>query len=267
MSILRREGFPKEGELVIATVKRVERHGAIVSLDEYDGLEAFVHVSEISLKWVRNITDYLRVGQRTVLKVIRSNPDTLQVDVSLRRVSNKEHDEKMWEWSRKVKAARLIEAVAKETGTPMHLIEEHLVQPVRSRGLNFYSFLEELAMGEALPSWVKLPEAFTAKLIEKCVRDLKRPGHVAKAIVKMSSRKGGVEAIRRAAETCAAIDPSSVKVTIVGSPRYLVRVEGRDLQDAESKLKACIERMRAVLSNEGDVVEVLPAGKEVQERG
>lgn len=251
---------------MVATVKKVERHGATLSLDEYEGLEAFVHLSEISLKWVRNISDYLRVGQRTVFKVIRSNPDTLQVDVSLRRVSNKEHDEKMLEWSRKVKVVRLIDAVAKETGTPAHVVEEGLLRPIRARGLSIYSFLEELAMGEPLPDWVKLPEVFATKLVEKCLRDLKRPGHVVKAIVKLSSKKGGVEAIRRAAETATAIDPNSIRVTVIGSPRYLLRVEGRDVQDAASKLSSCIEKMKGVLSNEGDVVEVLPFGREGQEK-
>ncbi|MCX8203280.1 MAG: S1 RNA-binding domain-containing protein [Nitrososphaeria archaeon] len=261
MSVLRKEGFPREGELVVATVKRVERHGAIVALEEYDGLDAFVHVSEISLKWVRNITDYLRVGQRAVLKVIRSNPETLQVDVSLRRVSNKEREEKMIEWSRKVKAARLIEAVAKETNTPMHVVEQGLVQPLRERGINVYSFLEELAMGEPLPGWIKVPEAFAAKLAEKCARDLKRPVHVAKAVVKPSSRRGGVDAIRRAVEEAISVDPRSVRITVIGSPRFFVRVEGRSPEEAESRLRACVERMRAVLPNEGDVVEVLPAAE------
>lgn len=37
-------------------------------LEEYDSLEAFVHISEITLKWVRNVRDYLREGREKYLR-------------------------------------------------------------------------------------------------------------------------------------------------------------------------------------------------------
>ncbi|MCD6591530.1 MAG: S1 RNA-binding domain-containing protein, partial [Thaumarchaeota archaeon] len=51
---------PKPGDLVIGLVKRIERYGAYLDLLEYPGWEGLVHISEISLKWIRNIRDYLR---------------------------------------------------------------------------------------------------------------------------------------------------------------------------------------------------------------
>ncbi|MCD6421710.1 MAG: S1 RNA-binding domain-containing protein, partial [Thaumarchaeota archaeon] len=62
---------PKPGDLVVGVVKRVERYGAYLNLIEYPGWEGFVHISEISLKWIRNIRDYLRENQREVFKVLR----------------------------------------------------------------------------------------------------------------------------------------------------------------------------------------------------
>ncbi|RJS86435.1 S1 RNA-binding domain-containing protein, partial [Candidatus Bathyarchaeota archaeon] len=49
-----RPEWPEVGELVVATVRRIESYGAYVTLDEYDDKEGLLHISEISPSWVRN---------------------------------------------------------------------------------------------------------------------------------------------------------------------------------------------------------------------
>ncbi len=261
--LLKKKGFPKEGELVVATVKETFKHGAVVTLDEYEGLEAFVHISEVSLKWVRNISDYLRVGHKTVLKVIRSDPEKMQVDASLRRVSKKEQAEKMMEWSRRVKVSKMLEAVMKETGTTLEVVVSGLIEPALERGREVHELLEEVASGEELPSWVRLPKDFAEKLVERARRELKRPTYVVKAVVKMTSRYGGVERLKRAAEEGMAVADGQVRITLIGSPRYLIRVEAYDKEKAEAILSEVIGRMRSVLSGPGDELKVLegPGGE------
>ena len=56
--------LPEAGDLVIATVKEVTGHGAYVSLDEYQQLTAFLHISEIATGWIRNIERYVDLNKR-----------------------------------------------------------------------------------------------------------------------------------------------------------------------------------------------------------
>ena len=56
--------LPEIGEIVIATIKKTGDHGAYVSLDEYDNIQGFLHISEIAPGWVRKVTKYVKEGDK-----------------------------------------------------------------------------------------------------------------------------------------------------------------------------------------------------------
>src|SRR5438128_7913547 len=110
--------MPEIGDLVVASVTRVEDYGAYVKLDEFSGIEGLVHISEISTTWVRNIRNHAREGQKLVLKVLRVSPQRNQIDLSLRRVTGREKSEKMLEWKKERKADAIIKSAADKMNKP-----------------------------------------------------------------------------------------------------------------------------------------------------
>ena len=78
--------WPDEGDLVVGTVHKVVGYGAFASLEEYEGKEAFIHISEVSSGWVKNIRDHVRENQKIVARVLRVNPKKGHVDVSMKRI-------------------------------------------------------------------------------------------------------------------------------------------------------------------------------------
>src|SRR6266480_2960343 len=114
--------FPEVGDLVVATVKRVEDYGAYVKLDEFAGIEGLVHISEMATTWVRNIRDHAREGQKLVLKVLRVNPQRNQIDLSLRRVTGREKSEKLL-GAKKIRRPRGSEIKIYTIGAPKYRIE------------------------------------------------------------------------------------------------------------------------------------------------
>ena len=100
------DGLPGRNELVVATIQEVTKHGCYVSLDEYNRQKAYVHISEISRTWVKNIRTHVREGQRIVAKVLRVDPRKGQIDLSIKRVPEQmkkltEYEEKYREQSRR----------------------------------------------------------------------------------------------------------------------------------------------------------------------
>ena len=57
----------KPGDIVNGKITNILGYGAFVVVGEYDGL---VHISEFSDNYVKNINDFVKVGQELRLKVI-----------------------------------------------------------------------------------------------------------------------------------------------------------------------------------------------------
>lgn len=238
--------LPETGEIVIGTVKRVDKFGAYVSLDEYENADAFIHVSEISLRWVRNIRDYLKEGQKAVFKVLRSDPTTMQVDLSLRRVSKREKVEKLLWWKKKQKVKRIIKLLADRTGLDRSELEKNLFESTKGKEAELYDVFERLARDEAVPDSLRgLPENVLKTLIEIVKQEIKKKSVVKKGTLVLYCQSGnGVVVIRDAVKEAMSLanKDQSVTITVIGAPRYLLRVEAEDDETSERLLNQAAEK-------------------------
>src|SRR5947208_16656954 len=92
--------MPEPGEIVVCTVREITSHGIYVNLDQYGGMNGFLHVSEISTAWERNIERVAKPQQRAVLKVIRADRTRKEIDLALGQVTNEGRRAKNSEWQR-----------------------------------------------------------------------------------------------------------------------------------------------------------------------
>lgn len=63
----------KAGEELTGTVTGIQPYGAFVALDEET--QGLVHISEITYGFVKDIHDYLSVGQEVKVKVLDVDPE------------------------------------------------------------------------------------------------------------------------------------------------------------------------------------------------
>src|SRR6202162_1959880 len=106
--------LPERGDIVLCTVREITPHGIYVDLDEYNGINGFLHISEISTGWVRHIDKVAKPQQKLVLKVIRAERSRREIDLSLRQVTNEERRSKLIEWKQKEKAVTIMSMVKKD---------------------------------------------------------------------------------------------------------------------------------------------------------
>ena len=72
----------KKDQIVTGCVTGIEKYGVFVSLDEY--YSGLIHISEISDNFVRNIEDYVKLGESIKAKVI--DVDSFHVKLSIKNL-------------------------------------------------------------------------------------------------------------------------------------------------------------------------------------
>ena len=238
--------WPEVGDLLVATVKRVESYGAYVILDEYREKEGLLHISEISSRWVRNIRNHVRPGQKVVLQVLRTDPSKGQVDLSLRRVSRDEKRKKLESWKKARKAETLLAQAAQELGVSLDALYGSAgVKLVEGYG-GLYEGLEVASKNGVEALREVGVDARAAETIAKIAQDkIVIKGVTVQGVFEatvMSSN--GVTDIKDAfmkAEEVAQEHEATVKIYTLGAPKYRVELTAEDYKKAEQALEHVVK--------------------------
>ncbi len=234
--------LPEQGEIVIVTVTKIMDHGAYVTLDEFNGIQGFLHVSEIAPGWIRSVSRFIKVGEKKVLLVKRVNTKRSDIDLSLKQVSNDQKKKKILEVKRYEKGRTLLDGVksrANLSEDDMDKLEESLYSKFDS----VYDAFSGIARnGIAVIGDLKLAGATLAAIEEICSK-IKLPSVEIRGIMEISSgRSDGVEIIR--AVLLDTLKKQNVTISYLGAPKYRISVTAGDFKSAERELKPLIEQIQ-----------------------
>lgn len=90
-----RLGRYQVGQLVEGTITRLTKFGAFARLEEE--LEGLIHISEISEKRIEHPKEVLKEGDVVTLRVIKIDPETHRIGLSLRKVDSMAYAEMDWQ--------------------------------------------------------------------------------------------------------------------------------------------------------------------------
>jgi translation initiation factor 2 subunit 1 len=244
--------LPERGEIVLCTVREITPHGIYVDLDEYNGINAFLHISEISTGWVRNIERVAKPQQKLVLKVIRSERSRKEIDLSLRQVTNEEKRGKLIEWKQKERATTIMVMVKKQLS--MDDVQfRNLVAKLEAEFGSLYEALEVASKkGEKAFSLLGLPAELVKIVTDVATEKITPPRYEVGAIVELSSRApDGIEQIKKVLGLAVASSAADIKITYVGAPRYRLRVTAEDYKQADKIMNSALQRIQEGIGKHG----------------
>lgn len=232
--------YPEKGEIVIGTVVEIFSQGAFITLDEYDDKKGMLHISEISLKWVRNIRDYVREGQKVVLHVLDVSEKRGHIDLSLRRVADSQRKNKLQEVKQSQRSRKLLSLVAQELGED----EEKFINNVSEKLLEdydtVYAGLEAITVSGEIPKNLKLGKKEKKTLLEHIQNSIKPPFVEITGYVELQSfSSNGLEDVKKSINQILEHSPKActMNVSYVSAPMYRISVRAPDYKKAENALK------------------------------
>jgi translation initiation factor 2 subunit 1 len=245
----RKPEWPEVGDLVIATIETVTDYGAYAKLDEYNK-RGLLHVSEISSSWIRNIHDFVREGQKVVLKVLRVDTEKGHIDLSLRRVTKRERIEKILSWKKERKAEALLREVAEKVGSTGEEVYEKAGALVEEKYGLYEGFEKAAKEGAEVLARIGVPE----NLAEAFAEVAKERIHVKMVKVKGTIevrciKPNGVKIIKDSflnAKKAEKTKDADVRFYVIAAPKYSIEVLAENYKRAEEVLQKVAQ---SVVSN------------------
>ena len=234
--------IPKVGEFVIAQIAKVMPFGAYCRLPEYNNLEVFLPLKEVSSGWIKNIREFIREGQTVVCLVIYHDREKNTIDVSIKKVPQSKAKEKIKQYNLEKRFVALFQQLLKSNkieGQEAVQVNNQLVSEFGT----YTNFAENVLSNT--PEFVnskipkKIKDAFAASL--EAMR--KNRKYVVSYIAKVSTTNtvAGATELRSIMQKVSKI---GVEVKYISAPMYRIISEGVDYNEAESKVKKAEELIR-----------------------
>ncbi len=231
--------FPRVGELVIGTCSKLTPHGAYFEIFDYEklGLEAgFVHISELSRTWVRNIRSHIREGQRAVAKILRVDVARGEIDMSIRRVSEPQKRMKLNEFKMENRARGIVTVACEKVEVSANTVEESLLG-------NFGSIYDGLIKaregGTEVLTEIGIPKEVAQEIHQLAVKELRPPTVLLAGLMSITCYESdGVVLLTKFFKSYNKafnknFKSSKIKIQIISPPDYRCVIESGDWRTAE----------------------------------
>ncbi len=232
------KSLPEVGDLVVVKITQVKNFGAEVTLEEYPGVEGYIHISEVATGWVKHIRSYLREGQRTVCKVLNVNTERKNVDLSLKRVNSHQSREKISEWKNEQKADKLFEILCQKMGRDIKKSRDDFGSYLVDTFGTLYSAFESAALSD---NW--LPDVqgdWKEAFVQIAKENISSPEvSITGYFEAYSTASDGIDRIKRVFDVPDEFSRCSIEY--VGAPRYRLLVTDKDYKQVEDTLKRFVQ--------------------------
>jgi translation initiation factor 2 subunit 1 len=235
--LLKKQGYPEEGELVLCKVTKVSYNAVFAVLMEYSRT-GLIHISEVSPGRIRNLNNYVKVGKQIVCKVLRVNEKKGHIDLSLRRVNDNQKRKKLDLIKLELKAEKIIEDVAKELEKDKKDFYEKVSKvPMQEYGLVYPVFEAVIEEGADL-SILNLTDKENSALL-KIIKERIKPKRVEILgdITVKTYEENGVDVVKKALNLVLNANKEKLTIKYLGASKFRLKLTAHDYDEAEDILK------------------------------
>lgn len=235
-----KQGYPQFGELVLCTAKRISQFAAWCSLDEYQNLEAMIHISEAAGKWVHDIKKFIKPNKQYVAKVVKVDPTNNVINLSLKRVSRSEERSKWNEFRKGQRANSILKVIAHELDISIEKAYDEIGFKLQEEFGDLYTALEEINKSPSILSKLGIQEKWHDTILKVLEKNFIEKEFKIKIELQISSYESdGVERIKKLLQN---LEKGGVTVSYISAPKYRLEMKTKNPKADTKKFEQEIQK-------------------------
>ncbi|MBC8435165.1 hypothetical protein H8D91_01540 [archaeon] len=216
----------EEGDLVLCTVKEIERTIVFVELPNKE--RGTIVISEIASGRIRNMREHVVPNKKIVCEVLRVSNN--HVELSLRRVSSKDQKEVMDKFKQEQTSMSALKSILKEN-------YEEINKKILKEYPSLFEFLASAREDENLIDKFIPKEAHTQ--IKKLTEKKKKFVEVKKLLKMKCIQPDGVKKIRE----ILAIKDEEIRTTYISAGEYQLTFKGENYKSLNKKVQTILDEI------------------------
>ncbi len=232
---------PKVGELLVVEIAKITKFGAYCRLVEYNNIEAFMPIKEVSSGWIKNIHEFIHQGQKVVCKVIFIDKYKNTIDISLKKVTPKESKERIGRYNMENRLHGLIQQAIKVAGLQSE--KDAIFAKIGSGFPSYAEFVISATENADSYASIDIPKKLKEVLIDTIKANMKEKKHEVSYIATISTQntKSGIEDLRK---LFTKVTSEGVDVGYISAPKYRFHASGTSYVEAEAKIKKAVDTIK-----------------------
>jgi len=247
------ENMPVRDEYVICTVEKIFDYGVEVKLEEYPNQKGFIPLGQVAARWVKNIRNFVKIGQLRVAKVIYLNFEKNQINLSFAMVQKQTEDAKLNEWRQTKRVQQLLTLVAQELKLNLDDIWDKITNPILNKYDSVYEAFQELKRyGKDYIE--EVPKEYRDALFKIVDKNISISDKTISEHVKIEiNSENGLELIKEGFKKVVNDKGITTLKTYVGNGTYLIKAEAKDYKMIEKYLAKLNEDLTKYFSKLGKI--------------
>ena len=231
--------FPQRDDFAVVRIMQILDYGVFVELLEYKNVRGFVHISNVSSSWVKNIRNFVKMNQVRVAKVLNVDLDKNQIDLAFAGINPMRERQVLTQFKQINREEKLIEILSKQTKKSFDDVWASVVEPLVAEHGSLFEAFEKIALGyDPSPLLAKEWVAPVKDLVEKNIVVSKK--EISGKLKLSSLVSNGLGAIK---EVIADAEHSNgCVVSYAGGGSFNVSCAGLTFKEADKTLSSAIER-------------------------
>ncbi|KAL4496495.1 hypothetical protein ABPG72_014725 [Tetrahymena utriculariae] len=219
--------YPKENDLVVVEVVKVEENCCYVQLLEYNRIEGMITPNEMTKQMQQSIQKVLKIGKQEVVQVLRVDEEKGYIDLSKKKVRNNQDNACLDRFSKAKDIHSILitvcESLPQDYNVKIDDLYTKIVWPLYKQFNHAYDAFRFALNDETIITKIEIAAEVKEKLLQVIRRRLNTQPMRIKADFELRCHEyEGIDAIKAAllAGEAKSRNKCDVKFEIIGSPVY-----------------------------------------------